>query len=76
MATILATLSISKVNGDDGKEITPEPEFTLTITRSVFPNHLGHYLTIGYCSTPSPFPCSIKPRNEMAKSLIAQIDIA
>jgi len=36
MATILATLSISKVKGEDGKEITPEPTFSLTITRSVF----------------------------------------
>jgi len=77
MATILATLSISKVRGDDGKEITPEAAFTLGITRFVFTSYdVACDLTTGYSSLPRPFVCSIKPRNEMARSLISQIGIA
>jgi len=80
MATILATLSISKVKGDDGKEFTPEAVFTLGITRFVFSSYdVACDLTIGYCgysSLPRPFVCSIQPRNEMARSLISQIGIA
>ncbi|KAG6917177.1 hypothetical protein DXG01_003613 [Tephrocybe rancida] len=34
MATILTTLSISKVVGDDGIEVTPEVAFTMGVTRS------------------------------------------
>ena len=39
MATILATLSISKVVDDNGKEVTPEAGFTLGVTRSVSPTY-------------------------------------
>ncbi|KAG6907100.1 hypothetical protein DXG01_010513 [Tephrocybe rancida] len=37
MATILTTLSISKVIGDDGKEVTPELKFTLGVTSHPHP---------------------------------------
>ncbi|KAG6907104.1 hypothetical protein DXG01_010517 [Tephrocybe rancida] len=38
MATILTTLSISKVVGQDGKEVTPELKFTLGVTRGLKPS--------------------------------------
>ncbi|KAL6300908.1 cytochrome P450 [Sparassis latifolia] len=56
VASVLAMLNITKVLGEDGKEVEPKVEFT----------------TDGQVSRPKPFACTIRPRSEAAKSLILQ----
>ncbi|KAF8074619.1 cytochrome P450 [Lyophyllum atratum] len=57
MATVLATMSISKAIGKDGKEIVPD----------FVP------ITIGPTSHPPPFLCRLEPRNETASGLLKQV---
>ncbi|KAF8074603.1 cytochrome P450 [Lyophyllum atratum] len=57
IATVLATMSISKAIGKDGKEIIPD----------------SVPVTIGPTSHPTPFPCRLEPRNETASGLLKQV---
>ncbi|GLB43241.1 putative cytochrome p450 [Lyophyllum shimeji] len=54
MATILATISIAKAVGNDGKEIIPD----------VVP------VTVGSTSRPRPFRCRLEARNDAASNLL------
>ncbi|GBE89649.1 Multifunctional cytochrome P450 monooxygenase af510 [Sparassis crispa] len=56
LVTVLATLNISKVVGQDGRVVEPKVEFT----------------TESQVSRPRPFDCVFQPRSEAAKALILQ----
>jgi hypothetical protein len=64
IATMLTRFSISKVIGDNGKEITPEAAFTLGVTRSVSSIIVaGCDLTGRICNNLRIFPCCVELRN-------------
>jgi len=57
IATIIATITISRAIGEDGKEIIPD----------VAP------VAIGITSHPKPFPCRLEPRNNTALNLLREV---
>lgn len=57
IATILATISVSKAIGKDGREITPD----------------ATVVTSGVASHPLPFQCRLEPRSEMASNLLRHV---
>ena len=75
VACILAVFNIGKALDEDGKPITPKPEFTTGLLWSVL---FVFYLAYGSPSAlflfshPLPFKYSIKPRSAQASSLIAE----
>jgi hypothetical protein len=79
VASILATMRISKALDKDGKEIIPDVKFTGGLTRY----HLHLLVLLAFPdshqmrespSHPVPFKCNIQPRSETARSLITQAD--
>ena len=75
MASILATLDVTKAIGDDGKEITPPLKFISGIARYRSTQPVLRLNTESACgSHPAPFRCNIKPRDLAAQSLLAEID--
>jgi hypothetical protein len=76
MASILATLKISKAVGDDGNEITPEPKFLPGLVAYVVFSSSLWVLGLTYegimIRQPVPYQCNIKPRNNSAYTLAIQ----
>ncbi|KAG5637844.1 hypothetical protein H0H81_002981 [Sphagnurus paluster] len=75
IASMIATLDISKAVDDNGKIIEPSYEYVSALVRyATYPRAPGfsflmkNYITVP--SSPLPFKCSIKPRSPQAESLI------
>jgi hypothetical protein len=73
IASTLATMTISKKHDASGKEITPKVAFTSGITRCLlFTSTQIETHSTSSISHPHPYQCSIQPRTNTARDLIAQ----
>ena len=72
MATVIATLDISKAKDDHGHEIEPQCDYTPSMVRYVF-QYMLPVIAISFVifySHPLPFETCITPRSEKAIALI------
>ena len=75
IASMLATMNITKGVDENGAVIEPSGEYESAMTQSVSPHMLLSSLLTGGSSAVKPFACSVNPGSRQTVDLIRSISL-